>query len=96
MHETLSWEKLEDQVNAFRDDIVFSDIMSTEASTKSMLEWMSVLPMHRFMPRHFEEEGERSPLEQANLFLKKDRSPSVRRHNDPTVWKSLVVKTLCF
>jgi len=73
MHETLSWEKLEDQVNAFRDDIVFSDIMSTEASTKSMLEWMSVLPMHRFMPRHFEEEGERSPLEQANLFLKKDR-----------------------
>ena len=73
MHETLSWEKLEDQVNAFRDDIVFSDIMSTEVSTKSMLEWMSVLPMHRFMPRHFEEEGERSPLEQANLFLKKDR-----------------------
>lgn len=73
MHETLSWEKVEDQVNAFRDDIVFSDIMSTEVATKSMLEWMSVLPMHRFMPRHFEEEGETSPLEQANLYMKKDR-----------------------
>ncbi len=73
MHETLSWDKVEDQVTRFKEDIVFADIMSTEISTKSMFDWMSVLPQHQFKPRHFEEDGENSPLMQANLNLKHSR-----------------------
>ena len=73
MHETLSWNKVEDQVTRFKEDIVFSDIISTEISTKSMFEWMSVLPMHQFKPRHFEEDGENSQLMQAKLQLKKSK-----------------------
>lgn len=73
MHETLSWDKVEDQVTRFKEDIVFSDIISTEISSKSMFEWMSVLPMHQFKPRHFEEDGENSQLMQAKLQIKKSR-----------------------
>ena len=38
-----------------REEFVFKDIVDTEISTKSMFEWMSVLPMHKFAPRHFEQ-----------------------------------------
>ena len=34
---------------------MFKDIVDTEISTKSMFEWMSFLPMHKFAPRHFEQ-----------------------------------------
>lgn len=82
MHEPLSWEKVEEQVTRFKEDIVFSDIISTEVSTHSMLEWMSVLPMHQFMPRHFEEDGENSPIFQAEMSVKKDRKDKLEEGDD--------------
>ena len=52
-------------MESFKQDIVFADIFQTEIDTKSMFEWMAVLPMHKFEPRHFEEDGQRSPLAMA-------------------------------
>eukprot|EP00088_Acartia_fossae_P047077 TRINITY_DN5099_c0_g1_i12.p1 TRINITY_DN5099_c0_g1~~TRINITY_DN5099_c0_g1_i12.p1 ORF type:complete len:439 (-),score=68.13 TRINITY_DN5099_c0_g1_i12:53-1369(-) len=72
IHEPLSWAKVEDQVTDFRDNVVFADIMSTEKASHSMLDWMIHLGMHRFVPRHFEEDGESSPLIQAALHVARD------------------------
>ena len=72
IHDPLSWEKVEDEVEKFKQDFVFSDIVQTEISSRSMFEWMAVLPMHKFAPRHFEEDGTRSPLEQAASALGRD------------------------
>ena len=65
MHETLLWEKENDDVEAFKEDFIFSDIIQTEVETKSMMEWLGVLPIHTFQPRHFESDQPRSPLGKA-------------------------------
>merc|ERR1719383_394620 len=72
IHDPISWEKVESEVESFKQDFVFSDIMATEKEEKSMFEWMSVLPMHKFLPRHFEEDGHRSPLQLAEGMLVRD------------------------
>ena len=55
IHDPISWEAVQDQVDSFKKDFVFADIIKTEVETKSMLEWMGCLPMHKFESRHFEE-----------------------------------------
>merc|ERR1719383_878453 len=77
IHEPLSWKKQEDDIERFKEDFVFSDIIKTEKEEKSMFEWMSVLTMHKFMPRHFEEDGHKSPIHQAMLKLGKDTQEKV-------------------
>jgi len=72
IHDPLSWEKVEPEVESFKQDFVFSDIVQTEKDAKSMFEWMSVLPMHKFLPRHFEEDGHQSPLQQAEGMVRRD------------------------
>ena len=64
---------MEDQVEAFKQDIVFADIFQTEIETKSMFEWMAVLPMHKFEPRHFEEDGRQSPLAIAKANVEREQ-----------------------
>ena len=66
----LSWDKLQDDVDRFREDFVFADIVRTEVETNSMLEWMGILPMHKFLPRHFEEDATREPLARALANVK--------------------------
>jgi tRNA pseudouridine38-40 synthase len=66
LHEALSWEKQQDAVDRFKEDFIFSDIVRTEVTTRSMFEWMAVLPQHKFEPRHFESDSApRSPLAKA-------------------------------
>ncbi len=46
--------------------MVFSDVVFTEKSDRSMLEWMSTLPLHTFERHHFESsERDSSPLKAA-------------------------------
>ena len=60
-------------METFKQDIVFADIFQTEMETKSMFEWMAVLPMHKFEPRHFEEDGPRSPLAIAKANVEREQ-----------------------
>jgi len=78
IHSPLSWEKEQDEVDRFKEDYVFSDIVETEISTKSMFEWMTVLPMHTFKPRHFESDGaERGALEKAAAKVRRQSGEEV-------------------
>lgn len=78
MHETLLWEKENDDVEAFKEDFIFSDIINTEVETKSMMEWLGVLPIHTFQPRHFESDQPRSPLGKAlRMTLAKESTNGV-------------------
>jgi len=83
IHEPLSWEKQEEDIVKFREEFVFKDIVDTEISTKSMFEWMSVLPMHKFAPRHFEQDSERSPLAIAEANVKRERSQEKKPQESP-------------
>jgi len=69
VHEGLDWEGQREEVERFKEDFIFSDIMDTEVKEKSMLAWMGqVLPMHTFTPRHFEsEKRETSAIRNASL-----------------------------
>lgn len=54
MHEGLTWEDVNDQVEAFKQDYIFNEMINTEKDEKSMFEWLKVLPIHSFDQRHFE------------------------------------------
>lgn len=74
---------MEDSVEQFKEDFIYSDIIKTEVEEKSMLKWMECLTMHTFQPRHFESEGsENSPLRQAYRLV--DKGASQDDDNDKT------------
>ena len=58
-HEPMSWDECSDAVERFKDDIIFADMVETEAESKSMIDWLKFLHMHTFTPRHFENEVSR-------------------------------------
>ena len=89
LHEALSWEKQQDAVDRFKEDLIFSDIVRTEITTRSMFEWMAVLPQHKFEPRHFESDSApRSPLSKALRSLGK----ASKEEEDEEAEKDDVVK----
>ena len=55
----MSWDECSDAVERFKDDIIFADMVETEAESKSMIDWLKFLHMHTFTPRHFENEVSR-------------------------------------
>lgn len=71
VHEGLDWEGQSEEVEKFKEDFIFSDIIETEIESKSMLKWMGeVLPLHTFTPRHFEsDDKEHSLLRNASLKI---------------------------
>ena len=54
IHEGLDWTKVNDQVETFKSDFIFHEMIQTEKEEKSMFEWLKVLPIHSFTQRHFE------------------------------------------
>ena len=54
IHESLTWENVEEDVEAFKQDFIFPEMISGEKDEKSMFEWLKVLPIHSFEQRHFE------------------------------------------
>lgn len=54
IHEPLEWTTSKSQVERFKKEMVFEDILGTEANERSMLLWLRNLRIHSFTPRHFE------------------------------------------
>ncbi|KAK3524130.1 hypothetical protein QTP70_018033 [Hemibagrus guttatus] len=48
LHETLEWEQEEDTITAFKEAHIYPSIVETECQEKSMISWMSTLPIHDF------------------------------------------------
>jgi len=70
IHESLTWEDVDTQVEAFKDDFIFSEMVQGEKSEHSMFEWLKCLPMHAFQQRHFENDyTPRSPFKKAELLV---------------------------
>ena len=44
----------QNQVQCFKEEIVYDEILPTEAKERSMLLWLRNLRIHSFEPRHFE------------------------------------------
>jgi len=77
-HEGLAWSQQEEAVEKFKEEFIFSEIISTELREKSMLLWLSqALPIHTFTPRHFEsEQGESQPLGKALRVIREAEAAS--------------------
>lgn len=48
LHETLEWEQEEDAIASFKEAHIYPSIVETECQEKSMISWMSTLPIHDF------------------------------------------------
>ncbi|XP_066502462.1 tRNA pseudouridine synthase A isoform X2 [Hoplias malabaricus] len=48
LHETLEWTQEEDAIAAFKEAHIYPSIVETEIQEKSMVGWMSTLPIHDF------------------------------------------------
>ena len=70
MHEGLDWAGQTEEVERFKEEYIFSDIMETEIAEKSMMSWLAeCLPLHTWEPRHFESEDKETSLLR-NAFMK--------------------------
>ncbi|XP_046851620.1 tRNA pseudouridine synthase A-like isoform X2 [Xenia sp. Carnegie-2017] len=47
-HEPLEWSECEDQIKNFKTEFIHSGIIETEATTNSMMRWLSVLGSHSY------------------------------------------------
>merc|ERR1711994_471862 len=54
IHEPLEWSTSRDEVQSFKEEMVYKDILMTESKERSMLLWLRNLRVHSFEPRHFE------------------------------------------
>jgi len=58
-HDKLDWEDQSEEVEKFKEEFIYSDIVKTEVEKKSMLQWVrDVLPMHTFMPLNLQKHRE--------------------------------------
>jgi len=68
IHESLTWENEENEIENFKENFIFSEMIQGEKE-HSMFNWLKCLPMHGFVQRHFEnsEPLPRSPFRIAEL-----------------------------
>jgi hypothetical protein len=73
MHEMLGWQAIDDQIESFKTDFILPEMIRGEKEDQSMFEWLKYLPIHTFVPRHFENSvAEKSPLRTALLLVHKN------------------------
>ena len=65
IHENLSWENEENEIENFKENFIFSEMIQGEKE-HSMFNWLKCLPMHGFVQRHFENS---EPLPRSVLLL---------------------------
>ena len=53
IHESLTWENEENEIENFKENFIFSEMIQGEKE-HSMFNWLKCLPMHGFVQRHFE------------------------------------------
>ena len=82
IHEGLLWTEINDEIEAFKDDFIFPEMIEGEKEY-SMFEWLKVLPQHSFTQRHFENTFvEKSPMEKAHSKLTMSRKENDSNVND--------------
>ena len=75
IHEKLSWENVEDDVEAFKKDFIFPEMVSGEKEEKSMFDWLKILPIHAFEQRHFENsESHHKPFDSLARSLRSEEN----------------------
>jgi len=69
MHETLTWEHLDSEVEAFCKTYIYQVVTKTENEEKSMLNWLATLPYHTYDVRevHLQDIGGFSKIGKAYL-----------------------------
>jgi len=62
IHKAIDWENYKSEINDFKKQYIFSEIINTEKNEKSMLMWLSDLPIHSFdvVPEEIKLSSERS------------------------------------
>ena len=81
IHEGLTWTDIHDEIEAFKDDYIFPEMIVGEKEL-SMFEWLKVLPQHSFTQRHFENSTvENSALRKAEVLLGKQRENDDTKEN---------------
>jgi len=96
-HEPMSWDECSDAVERFKDDIIFADMVETEAESKSMIDWLKFLHMHTFTPRHFEnEEPKTDRLRTAYIKACKaaDMKPKTSDERGAVQWRNIPLLTM--
>ncbi|KAH8409677.1 hypothetical protein KR222_001572, partial [Zaprionus bogoriensis] len=64
IHNPLSWEAQEQQVRQFIEERIYSNIYSTEAEQRNMLDWLSTLHFHSYDTRRDEQPAEADAKQQ--------------------------------
>ncbi|XP_077982356.1 pseudouridylate synthase 1 homolog [Glandiceps talaboti] len=52
IHEALSWDDHEDTIQKFKEGHIYPTIIETEESEKSMMQWLTTLPLHTYDTRN--------------------------------------------
>ena len=55
MHNPLTWEKQQAEINDFIEKYIYANIYETELKERSMLSWLETLPLHSYDARRDEE-----------------------------------------
>ena len=79
MHEALEWDKVNPDVEAFKNDFIFREMVVGEKDEMSMFDWLKIVPMHSFLQRHFE-----SDLSADSVLRKTFRMYNKESRNDDT------------
>ncbi|XP_070540757.1 pseudouridylate synthase 1 homolog isoform X2 [Ptychodera flava] len=67
LHEALLWDDMEDTIGRFKEEHIYPTIIETEIKEKSMMKWLTSLPLHTYDVRN----EYRSPLGMAQLNVNK-------------------------
>ena len=85
IHEALDWQDVEDQVESFKEDLIFQDMIQGEKVEHSMFQWLKCLPMHTFTQRHFENSDPSvsdSALRYAGRLVERENKDANGANND--------------
>ncbi|XP_044736563.1 tRNA pseudouridine synthase A isoform X2 [Chrysoperla carnea] len=52
MHDTLDWKEVEQQIQEFKENYIYPNIISTEIKENSMYSWLETLPYHTYAVRN--------------------------------------------
>lgn len=66
IHNALTWEKQEAEIQEFIENKIFENIYRTECEEKPLMEWLETLPLHSYATRKDENPDEKSNKDDDN------------------------------
>jgi len=67
IHEALLWDEVNEQIVSFKSEHIYPRMVETEIQEKSMLNWLSTLPIHTFSNRDHESLSDFQNLIRTNM-----------------------------